>query len=74
MNGFSILMFLFATTTLLMGFYMFRGEGHEVSMLTWKAAYKNLKNSQWKEIGKWTMISSIFIYIIAILGLLFDIK
>ena len=70
MSGFSILMFIFATSVLLVGLYMFRG--HKLEMLTWRAAFKNLSISEWQNIGKWTMISSIFIYILAILGLIFN--
>ncbi len=69
MNGFSILMLIFATCTLLLGLYMFTG--HEVGILTGRVAFQNLKKEEWKNIGKWTMISSIGIYILAIIGLLF---
>ena len=71
MGGFSILFFIFATCVLLMGFYMYKG--HKVDMLTWRVAFKNLSKSEWSNIGKWTMVSSIFIYVIAILGIIFDI-
>ena len=70
MNGFSILMFIFATCVLLIGLYMFTG--HEVGILTARPAFKDLKKSEWKNIGKWTMIVSIFIYLIAILGWIFN--
>ena len=70
MNGFSILMFIFATCVLLIGLYMFTG--HEVGILTARPAFKNLQKSEWKNIGKWTMIVSIFIYLIAILGWIFN--
>ena len=56
MNGFSILFFIFATCVLLTGLYMFTG--HKLDMLSWKPAYKNLKKSDWKKIGKYTMIVS----------------
>ena len=67
MSGFSILMFIFATCVLLVGFYMFKG--HEVYLLTGRAAFQNLKKEDWINIGKWTMISSIIIYLLAIIGL-----
>lgn len=70
MNGFSILMFIFATCVLLIGVYMFTG--HEVGILTARPAFKNLQKSEWKNIGKWTMIVSIFIYLIAIIGWIFN--
>ena len=71
MNGFSILFFIFATITLLVGLYMFTG--HKLEIMTYRAAFKNLNKDEWKNIGKWTMIVSIFIYIIAIIGLFLDI-
>ncbi len=70
MGGFSILFFIFATCTLLVGLYMFTG--HKLEIMTYRAAFKNLSKSEWKNIGKWTMISSIFIYIIAVIGLFID--
>ena len=41
MNGFSILMFIFATCVLLAGLYMYTG--HKVEILTARPAFKNLK-------------------------------
>ena len=70
MSGFGILFLIFGTCTLLVGFYMFRG--HKLEILTWKAPYKNLNIDQWKNIGKWTMITSIFIFVLAIVGLIFN--
>ncbi len=70
MSGFSILFFIFATCTLLVGLYMFTG--HKLEIMTYRAAFKNLSKSEWKNIGKWTMISSILIYIIAVIGLFID--
>ena len=70
MNGFSTLMFIFSISLLLVGLYLFTG--HKLDMLSWKPAYKNLKKSDWKKIGKYTMIVSIFIFILAIIGLMFN--
>ena len=71
MNGFSILMFIFATCVLLMGIYMFTG--HKVELLTTRPAFKNLSKDDWKMVGKWTMISSIFIFILGIIGFFIEI-
>lgn len=71
MNGFSILMFIFAICVLLVGFYMYTG--HELKMISWKAAYKGVSKNGWEKIGFWTMIVSIFIFIIAIIGLFLNI-
>ncbi len=70
MSGFSILFIIFATCVLLTGLYMFTG--HKLGIMTYRAAFKNLSKEEWKNIGKWTMISSILIYVIAILGLFID--
>ena len=70
MNGFSILFFIFATCVLLTGLYMYTG--HELKVISWKAAFKGVKKEGWINIGKWTMIVSIFIYIIAIIGWIFN--
>ena len=70
MSGFVILFLIFATCVLLVGLYMFTG--HELDIMTLRPAFKNLTKEEWKNIGKWTMISSIFIYIIAILGIVFN--
>ena len=70
MNGFSTLFFIFGICVFLVGLYMFTG--HKLEIMTWRAAFKNLTKSEWINIGKWTMISSIIIFIIAILGLIFN--
>ena len=71
MNGFSILFFIFGTCVFLTGLYAFTG--HKIDILTNRVAFRNLDKEQWKNIGKWTMISSIFIFVIAIIGLFLDI-
>lgn len=70
MNGVSVLMFIFATCILLVGLYMFRG--HELKAISWKAAFKNVNKSGWINIGKWTMIVSIPIYILSIVAYIFN--
>ncbi len=71
MNGFSILFFIFGICVFLVGLYAFTG--HELSIMTYRVAFRNLNKEQWKNIGKWTMIASIFIFVIAIIGLFLDI-
>lgn len=70
MSNFSILMFIFATCVLLVGIYMFTG--HKLGVIAWKAAFKGLDIEGWKKVGKYTMITSIFIYILAIIGWIFN--
>lgn len=60
-----IFLLIFAVCILLVGLYMFTG--HKLNILTWRAAFKNLTINEWKNIGKWTMISSIPITIIGII-------
>ena len=69
MSWCGVLMIIFATCVLLIGLYMFTG--HKVGMLEWRAAFKNLTKEEWKNVGKWTMIVSIFIYLIGILAIIF---
>ena len=71
MSYFSVLMFIFATLVLLFGLYIYNG--HNVSKLFIRASFKNLTKEEWINIGKWTMISSIFIYLIAIIVYIFNI-
>ena len=71
MSYFSILMFIFATLVLLFGLYIYKG--HDVSKLFIRASFKNLTKEEWINICKWTMISSIFIYLIAIIVYIFNI-
>ena len=68
MNGFSILMLIFGTCVFLTGLFMYTG--HKIDLLTGRTAYQNLKKSEWINIGKWTMIASIFIFLLAIIGLI----
>ena len=70
MNGFGLLMLIFAICVLLTGLYMYTG--HKLGILTYRAAFRNLNKSEWINIGKWTMVSSIIIFIIAIIGIIFD--
>ncbi|MBQ9314502.1 MAG: hypothetical protein IJ220_05865 [Clostridia bacterium] len=70
MSGFGILFLIFGICVFLVGLYMYTG--HKLDILTWRAAYKNLDIDQWKNIGKWTMITSIFILLLAIVGLIFN--
>ena len=70
MSGFGILMLIFATAVLLVGLYMFTG--HKLGIMELRAAFKNLTIDDWKRIGKYTMIVSIFIYIIGIIGIIFN--
>lgn len=69
MYGFSILMIIFGISVLLVGLYMFTG--HKIRMLSWRSPFQNLEKNDWKNIGKYTMIVSIFIFILAIVGFIF---
>ncbi len=70
MSNFSILMFIFGTCVLLVGLYMYTG--HEMKVISWKAAFKGLDIEGWKKVGKYTMLASILIFILAIMGIVFN--
>ena len=72
MSGFGILMIIFATCVFLTGLHMFTG--HKVGILTQRPAFKNLSIDEWKKIGKYTIIVSIFIFLIGVLGIVFNIE
>ena len=67
MSNFSILMFIFSGCLFLTGLYAFTG--HKIGILTGRVAFRNLSIEEWKNIGKWVMIVSIFVLIIGILGI-----
>ncbi len=69
MSGFGILMLIFAVCVLLTGLYMFKG--HKLGIMTGRPAFKNLSKAEWKKIGKWTMIASIPIFVLALTGFIF---
>ena len=72
MSYFSVLMFIFATLVLLFGLYIYKG--HDVSKLFVRASFKNLTKEEWINIGKWTMIVSLFIILIGVLGIIFNVE
>ena len=70
MSGFTILMLIFGVCVLLTGLYMFTG--HKLGIMTNRPGFKNLTKEEWKNIGKWTMLSSIIIFLLAVLGFFID--
>ena len=70
MPNFSILFFIFATCVLLVGLYMFTG--HKLGILEGMVRFRGLTIDDWKNIGKWTMVSSLVIYAFAIIGWIFN--
>ena len=69
MNGFAILMFIFAVCIFFTGLYMFTG--HKLEIM-WQATFKNLSIEEWKNVGKWTMIVSAITLILGVLGVVFN--
>ena len=69
MSSFGILMFIFGLCVFLAGLYMYTG--HKFSLVLWRAPFKGMSISGWKQVGKWTMLASIFIFLISILGVIF---
>ena len=70
MSGFGILMLIFGIMVLIIGIYMYTG--HKVGALSWRAPYKNLRKSDWQNIGKYTIIVSIFIFILSLIAIIFN--
>ncbi len=72
MNGLSILMFIFGALIFLAGLYLYTGHKNEV--LLWKVPdIRKITKEEVKNVGKWTMISSLVPIIIGIIGLFLDI-
>ena len=72
MNGFSVLFFIFGIMILIAGIVLYTG--HKDEVLLWKVYdVKKLPQSELKNIGKWTRLSSIIPFIIAIIGVIFKI-
>ena len=69
MSGFGILFIIFGACVFFTGLYMFSGEGHKLGLLEWRAAFKGAKKSDWKNIGKWTMVASAVILALGLSGL-----
>lgn len=65
MREFGILMLIFSGCLFLTGLYAFTG--HKIGILTGRVAFKNLSIDEWKNIGKWVIIVSIFILILGII-------
>ena len=72
MSGFGILFIIFGVCVFLTGLYAFTG--HKIAILTERPSFKNIDINDWKNIGKWTMITSILIIIIGVLGIILNIE
>lgn len=69
MSGFSILMFIFGLLVFLAGLYLYTG--HKNELLLWRVHdIKKFTIEETIEVGKWTMISSIILFLLAIIGFL----
>ena len=72
MNGFSILMFIFAFFVFIAGLYIYTG--HRNELLLWKTHdIKKLTLAELKNIGKWTLIASLLIFVIGLIVMILDI-
>ena len=72
MNGFSILMFIFAGLIFIAGLYLYTGHKNEV--LLWKVHdIKKFTIEETKNVGKWTIIAGLVPLILGIIGLFLDI-
>ena len=69
MSNFSIFMLIVGTSVLLVGIYLFTG--CKLSAIAWNKPYKSKWQQQFKIIGKWMMIVSLFPFVLAIIDLIF---
>ena len=73
MNGFPFLMFIFGFFIFLAGIYLYTG--HNSEFLLWKhELYKTITKKELKNLGKWTMISSLIPIILGLIVLIFNIE
>ena len=73
MNGFSTLMLIFGALIFLAGLHLYKG--HKNELLLWKVPdIKKFTKKETINVGKWTMISSIIPFILAIIGFFLDIQ
>ncbi len=73
MNGLAVLMFIFGILIFLCGLYLYGGHnGDFTRLLLWKMHKDTFSKEELQLAGKWTMISSLIPFIIAILALIFD--
>ncbi len=70
MSNVGILMGIFGLCVFLMGLYM--ATGHKLGIMEGRAAFQNLSIDDWKRIGKGTMITSAFLFVISILAFIFQ--
>lgn len=66
MYGFSCLMLIFGILISLAGYYIYTG--HNSELLLWKTYRKDTPKSELREIGKWTMISSLIPLLLSLIG------
>ena len=68
MNGISILMFALGIGVFLAGLWLFTG--HKSEILLWKNPdASKLTKAEVRNVGKWTMITSSLMFVLAILGI-----
>lgn len=72
MNGLSVLMFIFSFLILLAGIYIYTG--HRSELLLWRTYHVDrLTINELRNIGKWTMITSIIPLIVGIIGFFIEV-
>ncbi len=72
MNGISILMFALGIGVFLAGLWLFTG--HKSELLLWKNPdASKLSKAEVRNVGKWTMITSLVIVIIGVIFLFIEI-
>ena len=69
MSYFGVLMLIFGVSVLLVGLYMY--SGHKLNIMTYRPSFRNLDLEGWKQVGKWTMLTSLLIFLIAFVAFIF---
>ena len=74
MNGLAVFMIIFGLLIFLCGVYLYQGKnGDFTQLLLWKTHKKSYSKEELRKVGKWTMITSLIPFLIAIISIIFDI-
>ena len=75
MNGLAVLMLIFGVLIVLCGLWLYTGHnGDFTRLLLWKSHKENFSKEELRFIGKWTILSSLNPFIIAVVSIIFDIN
>lgn len=67
---FGVFMIIFSICLFFTGLYAYTG--HKIGLFSFRVAFRNLTIKGWKNIGKWVIIVSIFVFILGLLLMLIN--